>query len=99
MAVEIVWSDEAKGDLNAILDFIAEGSPTAAANYVAGIVETCGKLGDFPDSGRRYDENFRCVVFRNHLVLYEHDPARQRILIVTVVDGRRDLASLFNAGT
>lgn len=94
MAAEIVWSDEAKEDLNAILDFIAEESPSAAANYVTGIIHACRKLADFPELGRRYGENFRRVVFRNHLVFYEHDPVSQRVLIIAVIDGRRDLADL-----
>jgi len=96
MAVEIVWLDQAKDDLREILDFIAEENPTAAANYVIGIAETCNKLVDFPEFGSRYNSKFRRLVFRNHLVFYRQDKANHLVFIAAVVDGRRDLKRLFS---
>jgi plasmid stabilization system protein ParE len=95
MAVEIVWLDQAKDDLRKLLEFIAEENPAAAANYVAGIRQACIKLADFPESGSRHDSKFRRIVFRNHLVFYRQDIENGTVSVVAIIDGRRDLATLF----
>lgn len=96
MAVEVVWLDEAKDDLRALLDHIATENPPAAERYVAGIADACRRLEVFPRSGRRYDDKYRCIVFRNHLVFYRFDEVRQQVLIAAVLDGRRDIASILD---
>ncbi|WP_159592920.1 type II toxin-antitoxin system RelE/ParE family toxin [Chelativorans xinjiangense] len=94
MAVEIVWSDEAKEDIQRLLDFIAAENPTAAANYVRGLEDACQKLVDFPQAGRLYRDEARCIVFRNHIILYSYEEQTGQALILTVADGRRDLDTL-----
>jgi toxin ParE1/3/4 len=96
MPCEVIWLDQARDDLSAILEFIAKESPKAALNYVAEIEGQCLQLADFPESGRRYNETYRCLVFRNHLIFYRHDSDANRVTIVTVLDGRRDLERLLS---
>lgn len=93
MAVRIVWSDEALDDLNAISDYIRGKSATAATKYTDAILAACAKLDSFPESGRRYNQRYRALVVRNHVVFYEYDRA-ERTVIATVLDGRRDIESL-----
>jgi toxin ParE1/3/4 len=94
MAVEVVWLDQAKDDLREILDFIAKDNPSAAKSYVDGIERASKKLAAFPDSGLVYDSRFRRIVFRNHLIFYNHDPENRTVSIVAIIDGRRDVKHL-----
>ncbi|HNY41350.1 MAG TPA: type II toxin-antitoxin system RelE/ParE family toxin, partial [Bryobacteraceae bacterium] len=49
MAYEVLVSDEALGDLDAIVGFIKEqGSPDAARNWLQSILETIGSLSVMP---------------------------------------------------
>jgi len=97
MAAEVHWLDQAKRDLREILDHIALDSPYAAERYVAELQTACDRLKLFPLSGRRYDDNFRVLVFRNHLIFHSHDAESGVVSIVTVLDGRRDLARLLES--
>lgn len=96
MPAEIIWLDEAKDDVREILEYIAIENPHAANRYVSGLAEACQKLADFPLSGRRYDEGFRCLVLRNHLIFYDFDDVSDRVHIAAVIDGRRDVEKLLN---
>ena len=95
MAVEVVWLDQAKDDLREILDFIAKDNAFAALTYVEGIERARSKLADFPDAGPVYKSRFRWIIFRNHLIFYNHDTERRTVSIAAVIDGRRDMRRLF----
>ena len=47
---EIVWSEPALSDLDAIADYIALENPAAASELVKRIVEHVGRLADHPES-------------------------------------------------
>jgi toxin ParE1/3/4 len=96
MAAAVIWLEQAKDDLREILDFIAVENPAAARNYVAELQSACGRLAEFPLSGRRYNDEFRVLVFRNHLIFHWYDKAADVISIAMVIDGRRDLKRLFD---
>jgi toxin ParE1/3/4 len=96
MAAKLEWLDQAKDDLREILDFIAKESPRAAADYVTELVTACDRLAEFPLSGRRYSDQFRVLVFRNHLVFYAYDDPKRVISIAMVVGGRRDISRLLD---
>jgi plasmid stabilization system protein ParE len=49
----------------------------------------------FPMSERRVNDEFRVLIFRNHLVFHQFDEATDIVSIVMVLDGRRDLSRLF----
>jgi plasmid stabilization system protein ParE len=92
MQAETVWLDQA-------LDYISADSPKAAARYVRELQESCGQLRDFPLSGRAYANGYRCLVFRNHLVLYRFDAESQTVSLVRVVDARRDIDRLLKGSS
>ena len=96
MVAEVVWLEQAKDDLRQILDFIAAENSSAADKYVAELRLSCERLTQFPLSGRRYNDEFRVLTFRNHLVFYWYDDATKIVSIAMVIDGRRDLYKLFD---
>lgn len=51
--VEIIWSEPALGDLDAIADYIALENPMAASALVTRIFDHVGQLADHPESGSR----------------------------------------------
>lgn len=90
MAFELVFLDQAKSDLRELFDYLFSVSPRAAGRYVDGLENACGKLRIFPQSGRRYDDRYRLLVYRNHLIFYRVSEATSSVHIVAIVDGRRD---------
>ena len=50
---EIVWSEPALSDLDAIADYIALENPAAAADFVRRVFAHVGQLADHPESGSR----------------------------------------------
>lgn len=65
-----------------------------AHDYVDGLIGACGRLENFPLSGRRYDDTYRVIVYRNHLLFHAHDEIEDRVSITMVIDRRRDLRRL-----
>jgi len=57
-------------------------------------VAACDRLRNFPPSGRAFDDSYRVLVVRNHLVLYRYEQRRTKVIIAAVIDGRRDVAAL-----
>ena len=94
MAAELSWLDDAKDDVREILEYIANENPNAATKYVAELSESCERLADYPLSGRRYNAEFRTIVFRNHLIFFRFDEQADEVNIVAVLDGRRDIERL-----
>jgi plasmid stabilization system protein ParE len=88
--VDVVWLDGAKSDARSLFDYIA-AEPPAAERYLTGLEISCERLAAFPEIGRRYDDRFRFIVYRNHLIFHRFDPSTSRVLISSVIDGRRDL--------
>lgn len=74
---EIVWSQPALSDLDAIADYIALEDPAAAAELVRRVVDHVGQLADHPDSGSRPQElrrsRYRQIVEPPCRVFYRHD--------------------------
>ena len=53
---EIVWSDSALADLEAIADWVALENPVAAASLVQRVLDHVAQLADHPESGSRVRE-------------------------------------------
>jgi plasmid stabilization system protein ParE len=94
MAVDIRWLEEANDDVHSILAYISSDNPKAASIYVDAIAQSCERLSQFPESGRVFNERYRVLVVRNHLVLYRYDAGAREVTIARVIDGRRDIAAL-----
>ena len=83
---EIVWTEPALADLDAIADYIALENPAAAAELVKRIFDHVGQLADHPDSGSRPPElkrsRYRQIVESPCRVFYRHDGHKVFILHV-----------------
>jgi len=84
--VEIVWTEPALVDLDAIADYIALENPVAASELVRRIFGHVDQLADHPDSGSRPQElgksRYRQVVEPPCRVFYRHDGHKVFILHV-----------------
>ena len=74
---EIIWTEPALNDLEAIADFIALENPVAAAQLVQRVVDHVAQLADHPDSGSKPQElkrsRYRQIVEPPCRVFYRHD--------------------------
>jgi toxin ParE1/3/4 len=103
MAVELTWTPRAEEDLLENYSFIGLDSPEAAERIFAGLQARVEVLADYPRLGPRRPEirpSTRILVEGSYLVLYETHPDTDEgpidvVEIVRVVDGRRNLKSLF----
>jgi len=95
--VEVVFRRRARADLNAILAYLNERSPVAAESYISTVRTACLGLGDFPEKAVRYDDRYRVLFVRNHAVFYRYERESQRIVIVSILDSRRDIDALMRA--
>lgn len=88
---EIVWSEPALADLDAIADFIARGNPTAAADLVRKEFEHVEQLREHPESGPRPAElkGWRYLVQSPCRVFYRHE--RNTLYVVQAMRAERTL--------
>ena len=88
---EIVWSDPALSDLDAIADYIALENPVAASELVKRIVEHVGQLAEHPESGSRPQElkrsRYRQIVEPPCRVFYRYDG--QKVFVLHVMRSER----------
>lgn len=84
--VEVVWSEPALGDLDAVADYIALEDPVAASELVKRIFRHVERLADHPESGSRPPElgrsRYRQVVEPPCRVFYRYDGEKLFILYV-----------------
>ena len=89
--VEIIWSEPALSDLDAIADYIALENPAAAAELVRRIFGHIEQLADHPESGSRPQElkrsRYRQIVEPPCRVFYRYDG--QRVFILHVMRSER----------
>lgn len=83
---EVVWSEPALGDLDAIADYIALEDPAAASELVRRVFAHVEQLADHPGSGSRPPElgrsRYRQVVEPPCRVFYRYDGHTVFILYV-----------------
>lgn len=83
---EIVWSEPALGDLDAIADYIALENPAAASELVKRIFDHVEQLADHPESGSRPQElkrsRYRQIVEAPCRVFYRYDGHKVFVLHV-----------------
>ena len=103
MTVDVLWSPKAEEDLIDIHSFIALENETAADDVIEKIKVTTDLLAHHPRLGQRrpeIDPSFRMVTEGPYLILYETFPDTDigpvaTVIIIRVIDGRRDLSALF----
>ncbi|PPT74382.1 plasmid stabilization protein [Xanthomonas arboricola pv. populi] len=88
---EIVWSEPAVADLDAIADYIALEDAAAAAALVRRVVAHVEQLAEHPESGSRPQElkrsRYRQIVEPPCRVFYRVDG--QRVVVVHVMRSER----------
>ena len=88
---EVIWSEPALGDLDAIADYIAVENPVAASTLVKRIMQHVAQLGGHPESGARPPElgrsRYRQIVEPPCRVFYRHDG--HKVFIVHVMRSER----------
>jgi toxin ParE1/3/4 len=102
-STRLLWSPRAREDLLDLYVVIGLGNPAAAENFYAAIEAKVEILADYPRLGPRKPEigpSTRILVEAVCLVLYETFPdtnegAIDRVEIIRIVDGRRDLTQPF----
>ncbi len=96
MAFELIFLDRAQSDLHELFDYLFSVNRRAAVDYVDGLEKACDRLRIFPQSGRQYDDRYRLLVYRNHLIFYRVSEATSSVHITAIVDGRRDPSIFFS---
>ena len=88
---EIVWSDPALSDLDAIADYIALENPTAASAIVKRVIDHVGQLAEHPESGSRPQElkrsRYRQIIEPPCRIFYRFDG--QTVFILHVMRSER----------
>ena len=98
---ELVASRRAEEELRQIWRYIAAENPVAADRLLLRLDKKLQLLCDFPGLGTLRDDirpGLRMLVEGNYLLLYEHDQMGDKVVLISVMDGRRDLSSLFRSG-
>ena len=84
---EVVWTEPALSDLDAIADYVALEHPSAAAALVQRVLKGVDQLVAYPESGSRPQEFSRSTRYRQLVVppcriFYRDDGARAFVLHV-----------------
>lgn len=90
---EVVWTDRSSHDLRAILDYIAEHNPTAAAEVMDAIIDRVELVQTVPRMGKHYTtrhgQEIRELVTGKYRIFYALVPEQNRVEILTVWHGAR----------
>ncbi|MEM0964004.1 MAG: type II toxin-antitoxin system RelE/ParE family toxin [Bacteroidota bacterium] len=83
---DVVWTAQARRDLEAVEDYYLDVAPSYATVVVDGLLASTRRLADFPLSGRAVpeidDPEIREVVWRDYRVIYWADADRVEVLSV-----------------
>ncbi|MPY89952.1 MAG: type II toxin-antitoxin system mRNA interferase toxin, RelE/StbE family [Luteitalea sp.] len=88
---EVIWTEPALSDLDAIADYIALDNPDAAQRLVRRVFDRVEQLAAHPKSGSKPQElkgwRYRQIVEAPCRIFYRHD--ENRVYIVYVIRGER----------
>ncbi len=91
---QIVWTEPALNDLNAIAEYIAVDNPEAAAGLVKRVFAHVERLVNHPERGPRIPEllpsaRYRQIVEPPCRVFYRYDKRSKRVLILGAMRGEK----------
>ncbi|MDP4945061.1 type II toxin-antitoxin system RelE/ParE family toxin [Alishewanella sp. SMS8] len=90
---EVIWTEPALQELDAIAEYIALDNPAAASDLVKEVFDKTERLENFPKSGRippeLPDSVYREVVVPPCRIFYRQD--EQRVLVLYVMREERQL--------
>ena len=93
MALQIIWSEQARDDLQSIVLFIAQDNPTVAEAFGYRLMSKVDVLEQFPYVGRAVpeenDETIREIILRPYRIIYKILPETQIVAIARVWHGAR----------
>jgi len=94
---EIVWTEEALSDLEAIGEYFERTSPQYASAVVSRLYSSVERLVEYPKIGRKVPEvdheSLRELIAEDYRIIYQLQ--EKRIEIVTVLHSRQDIESKF----
>lgn len=94
---ELIWTDPALQDLDAIADYIAVEDPLAARRLVQRVFEHVAQLEAHPESGshppelRRSSGRYRQIVEPPCRVFYRYEHASGKVFVLHVMRGEMRL--------
>ena len=95
----IFWTKSAKGDLGAIVDYIAKNSVEIAIKKYEEIKEKARKLDLFPEKGRIIPEllrnnitKYRELIITPWRLMYKIE--NKNVYIMAIIDGRRNIEDI-----
>ena len=93
MAFKIIWSAQARDDLQSIVLFVAQDNPNVAESFGYLLMSKVDVLAQFPQLGRivpeEQDENVREIIFRPYRIIYKVLTEKQIVGIARVWHGAR----------
>jgi plasmid stabilization system protein ParE len=93
MAFQIIWAEQARDDLQAIVLFIAQDNPTVAESFGYRLMSKVDVLAQFPQLGRvvpeENDEMIRELILRPYRIIYKVLAEKEVIAIARVWHGAR----------
>ncbi len=96
MLYTVVWSESARFDMESIVEYIGQNNPLNARKVLEKIFNACGKLENYPKSGRIIPElklqnidTYRELIVDVWRILYRIEGSR--IYILAVIDSRRNI--------
>jgi plasmid stabilization system protein ParE len=93
MAFKIIWSEQARDDLQSIVLFIVQDNPQAAEAFGYLLMSKVDVLAQFPQIGRvvpeENDENIREIIFRPYRIIYQTLMEKQIVAIARIWHGAR----------
>ena len=98
---------DAEKDIFEIVAYITQDSPKAAGEFFDELTATCNRLAEMPEMAQRVPKYIRETApilsdcrrwpiqrFPNYLIFYKLE--KDRILVLRVLNGKRDLTILFS---
>lgn len=99
---EVEWTEVALADLEELLDFIAQDEPAASEAVLDRLSQAAQRMVQHPKRGRvvpelaRFElQLYRELIVRPWRIIYR--VGRGRVLVLALLDGRRDLEQLLLA--
>lgn len=93
MAFKIIWSEQARDDLQSIVLFIARDNPGVAESFAYRLMSKVDALAQFPQFGRvvpeENDESTREIIFRPYRIIYRIMAEKEIVAISRIWHGAR----------
>ena len=94
---QVIWTEPALSDLDAIADYIALDKPDAARRLVCRVFETAKHLARFPKIGRRLAEIpnsiYREISVAPCRIFYRYD--ERKVYIIFIMRAEREFKEIY----